>query len=673
MDTEGTSGAVGNISTLTFARSLSTPYSTRPVSLPGVVQAENFDNGGEGVAYHDATSGNSGGAYRSTDVDLEPASSGGYDVGWVEAGEWLQYTVDVAASGPYTVNFRVAASGQGGTFHLEMNGVNVTGTLAVPNTGYWQNWQVLSANVTLNAGAQIARLVMDGNGSLAVGNFDVIEFLAGSSASLSSNPPAPLPSGGAIVTVPAGGDLQAAINSSQAGDTILLAAGAVYRGSFLLPAKSGNLYVTIRSAAADAELPADGVRVAPADASRLAKVEGGFAGMSAFMTAPGAHHYRLQFLEIVSTYAGNNIIQLGDGGPGQTTLGSVPHDIVIDRCYIHGDRTNGQKRGIALNSAWTTISNSYISDIKSSEQDSQAIAGWNGPGPYVIVNNYLEAAGENVLFGGTDPFIPNLVPSDITLRRNYVSKPLAWRGGPWIIKNLIELKNAQRVAIDGNLLEHQWAAAQEGFAVVLTPRNQDGTAPWSVVQQVWFTNNLVRHVASVFDVLGNDDINHSQTTNAITIRNNIFLDVSSANWGGSGWFLLTLGGRNLTVDHNTVFTDGMAVVFADLAPVTGMTFTNNIVPDNAWAIKGPGTSPGNATVATYYPGAAFRRNVFISGHSDSYPNDNYYPAGVDGVGYVDVAGGNYRLTATSPYRGAATDGTTIGADQSAIEAVVPVR
>jgi hypothetical protein len=289
------------------------------------------------------------------------------------------------------------------------------------------------------------------------------------------------------------------------------------------------------------------------------------------------------------------------------------------------------------------------------------------------VNNYLEAAGENVLFGGTDPFIPNLVPSDITLQRNYVSKPLAWRGGPWTIKNLIELKNAQRVTIDGNLLEHQWAAAQEGFAVVLTPRNQDGTAPWSIVQQVWFTNNLVRHVASVFDVLGNDDINHSQTTNAITIRNNIFLDVSSANWGGSGWFLLTLGGRNLTVDHNTVFTDGMAVVFADLAPVTGMTFTNNIVPDNAWAIKGPGTSPGNVTVATYYPGAAFRRNVFISGHSDSYPNDNYYPAGVDGVGYVDVAGGNYRLTATRPYRGAAPDGTTIGADQSAIEAVVPVR
>ena len=666
MDTAGTSGAVGNIKTLTLARAGSTPYSGTPVSLPGVVQTEHFDNGGEGVGYHDTTSGNRGGAYRSTDVDLEPASAGGYDVAWVVAGEWLQYSLNVAVSAAYRVNFRVASSGQGGTFHLEMNGVNVAGPLVVPDTGGWQNWQVVGANVRLPAGAQVARLVMDGNGSTAaVGNFDTIEFLAGSS-------PPPDPGGGTIINVPAGGDLQAAINGAQAGDTILLAAGAVYRGSFLLPAKSGNLYVTIRSAAPDTTLPAAGVRVGPADAPRLAKIEGGIAGQSAFMTAAGAHHYRLQFLEIVSTYAANNIIQLG-AGPSQTTLSSVPYDLIIDRCYIHGDRTNGQKRGIALNSASTTISNSYISDIKSSQEDSQAIAGWNGPGPFLIVNNYLEAAGENVLFGGGDPYIPNLVPSDITLQRNYISKPLAWRGGPWTIKNLIQLKNAQRVSIDGNLIENQWAAAQDGYAVVLTPRNQDGTAPWSIVQHVTFTNNLVRHVASVFNVLGNDDRHHSQTTNGITIRNNIFQDVSKAKWGGAGWLLLTNGGRNVTVDHNTVFTDGTSVVFADGVAVTGMVFTNNIVPDNAWAIKGAGTSAGNGTVAKFYPGGVFRRNVFIAGHSGTYPSDNYFPADVGGVGYGDVAGENYRLTGTSPYRASATDSTAIGADQSAIEALVPVR
>ena len=77
--------------------------------MPGRIEAENFDNGGEGVAYHDTTPGNSGGAYRNTDVDLEVSSDGGYDVGWTAAGEWLNYTVSVASSGSYTVGLRVAS------------------------------------------------------------------------------------------------------------------------------------------------------------------------------------------------------------------------------------------------------------------------------------------------------------------------------------------------------------------------------------------------------------------------------------------------------------------------------------------------------------------------------------------------------------------------------------
>src|SRR5262249_37862108 len=157
--------------------------------------------------------------------------------------------------------------------------------------------------------------------------------------------------------------------------------------------------------------------------------------------------------------------------------------------------------------ASTTITGSQISDIKSWEQDAQAISGWNGPGPFTITNNYIEASGENILFGGADPSIPGLVPSDITIQYNYISKPVVWQWEGWTIKNLIELKNAQRVVIDSNLIENNWAAAQQGYAVVLTPRNQDGTAPWSVVQQIQITNNVVRHVSSVFNVLGNDDGN----------------------------------------------------------------------------------------------------------------------------------------------------------------------
>jgi hypothetical protein len=111
-------------------------------------------------------------------------------------------------------------------------------------------------------------------------------------------------------------------------------------------------------------------------------------------------------------------------------------------------------------------------------------------------------------------------------------------------------------------------------------------------------------------------------------------------------------------------------VFADGPGVTGLTFTNNILPDNAWAIMGSSSSPGNGTLGAYYPGAIVRRNVFIAGNSRSYPTDNFYPANIGGVGFVDLSGGNYGLALGSPYQTSATDGGAVGADQAAIAALV---
>ncbi len=112
---------------------------------------------------------------------------------------------------------------------------------------------------------------------------------------------------------------------------------------------------------------------------------------------------------------------------GEDTTVTPPYDITLDRVYIHGDRYKGQKRGVTLNGKQLSVLNSYISDIKAVNADSQAINGYNGAGPFTIENNYLEAAGENVLFGGADPAVTNLVPSDIVLRRNHLFKPLEWR------------------------------------------------------------------------------------------------------------------------------------------------------------------------------------------------------------------------------------------------------
>ena len=234
-----------------------------------------------------------------------------------------------------------------------------------------------------------------------------------------------VPAGAATITVNAGGNLQTALNSAQPGDTILLQAGATFTGNFTLPVKSGTAYITVRSAAADSSFPVSGIRIDPRFAAYLPKIKSPNTG-AALSTAAGAHHWRLQFLEFQANSAGvGDIIRLGSSS--ELNAANQAHHLIVDRVYIHGDAKYGIKRGIALNSGDTTIVDSYISDIKSVAADSQAICGWNGPGPYRIENNYLEAAGENIMFGGATPVIQNLVPTNITIRRNHFSKNLKWR------------------------------------------------------------------------------------------------------------------------------------------------------------------------------------------------------------------------------------------------------
>src|SRR5436309_5183726 len=119
---------------------VSTPYSGTAVPLPGTVQFENYDAGGAEIAYHDTTAGNTGGVYRSNNVDIQATTDagGGYNVGWVKATEWLKFTVNVATAGTYSIDVRVASSGAGGSFHIEVNGVDKTGPVTIPNTARWQ-------------------------------------------------------------------------------------------------------------------------------------------------------------------------------------------------------------------------------------------------------------------------------------------------------------------------------------------------------------------------------------------------------------------------------------------------------------------------------------------------------------------------------------------------------
>jgi Putative Ig domain len=232
----------------------------------------------------------------------------------------------------------------------------------------------------------------------------------------------------ATLSVPAGGNLQAALNAAQPGDVILLQPGAVYLGNFTLPNKGPITdYITLRSAAPDDSLPPAGKRITPAYAPLLPKLKSPTT-TSALRAAAGANHWKLMFLEFQANLHGNGeIIAFGVNDSTQTQLSQVPYALVLDRVYVHGDPLVGQKRGIALNSRDTAVINSHVSECKAVGQDSQAIGGFNGPGNYLIENNYLEGAGENVLLGGSDPQIPNLVTSNVTVRRNYMRKPIEWR------------------------------------------------------------------------------------------------------------------------------------------------------------------------------------------------------------------------------------------------------
>ena len=463
----------------------------------------------------------------------------------------------------------------------------------------------------------------------------------------------------ATLTVNAGGDLQAAINAAKSGDTILVAAGATFTGSFTLPAKNGTSYITIRSSAPDGALPAAGIRMTPAYAAQLPKIRSTSTG-AAFRTTAGASYWRLQFLEIFpsSSTAAADLVQFGSGGSSQNTLSIVPHHLVLDRAYLHGDPTYGQRRGLALNSRDSEVTNSYFADFKSASYDTQAICGWNGPGPFLIENNYLEGAAENVMFGGADPYIPNLTPSGITIRRNLISKPTAWMTQGWTIKNLVELKNAADVTMDGNTLENSWLANQQGYAIMIAPRNQSGSAPWSGVHHVTISNNVIRHVAAGIDVTGYDNLATAQQTQGITVANNLFYDVTSA-WTktttaatGRG-ILVAAGPKDIEITHNTMITTGSAV-FIDGGysptgvPVTGFVFNDNIVHASKYPVYGNAQGEGTKGLNYYTPLYQFLGNVIGKTSTAAYPSGtDVVDLAVLEQQFVDFAHADYRLTTSN--------------------------
>ena len=146
-------------------------------AIPGTIEAEHFDRGGQSVGFWDADHTNNGGSLRTDQgVDIGSVDGGGHYVGWIEPMEWLQFTTDVECGGIHTVRARVASESTGGAFHLESNGVNLTGPIAIPSTGGWQNWVEVEAQLTLATGTQIPIRLVNDSGSDDGYNIDSLVF-----------------------------------------------------------------------------------------------------------------------------------------------------------------------------------------------------------------------------------------------------------------------------------------------------------------------------------------------------------------------------------------------------------------------------------------------------------------------------------------------------------------
>ena len=492
-------------------------------------------------------------------------------------------------------------------------------------------------------------------GSVSVGNavIQITQLPAGTSG---------------VFHVPPGASLQQALDLALPGDTITLQPGAVYVGSFRLRNKPGTDPITITTSDPGL-LPPPGKRVTPAYSGSM-PILSSPTQSPVFKTDAGASHYRLIGLEITSPAYNWDLIRLGSFGA--TSVEEQSEDFVLDRLYIHGDPVNGGKRGITLNAASTSITNCYISDIKGMGQDTQAILGWNGPGPYEIINNYLEAAGENLMFGGAVAKIPKLVPSDILIKGNHFYKQPSWRPGHpnyagklWTVKNILELKNARRVTIEGNVMEYNWLQAQAGYAIVFTPRTEGGRMKWAVVEDITFERNIVRHSGAGVNILGQDG-DRGGIARRINFRNNLFYDINHTVWPGEGrLFQLLNAAEDVTVDHNTFVSSNvnMAMMFNG-APAKRFVYTNNLLPHGNAGVYGSGKGTGIPTLNHYAPGATFNKNVLVGApaKADWYPAGNFFPASFLDVLFVNFDARDFRLSPLSPYKGAGTDGADIGAN-----------
>jgi len=541
------------------------------------------------------------------------------------------------------------------------------------------------------------------------------------------------PAPGNVQLVKDGDNLQAALDHANCGDILKLQAGAVFQGLFHIPAKPCDdaHWIIVRTSASDDSLPTEGTRLTPCyagvaalpgrpdfhcasspPANVLARIEfAGKTGLGPLLFQSGANHYRFLGLEITRADSAGPIM----------ALASLPDDatadhIIFDRVWCHGTAQSETRRGIALSGmTYVAVVDSFFTDFHCvagtgacTDAQTMSAGGGNTPeGPFKIVNNFLEASGENLMFGGRPA---KTTPTDLEIRHNHLFKPMIWmrgqpgfvgaaNGHPFIVKNHFELKNAQRVLFEDNLLENNWGGfSQAGFSIVLSPKSQQNGCPICQVTDITIRNVKISNVGSVFQIANSpsDAGGASAGGERYSIHDVLADGVQGRDYQGSGVFALVISEapplRDVRIEHVTAAVPRFILTIINPASRTIANFTlaNNLLSSDM--IPEIGSAGGGPQNCAYQPDRLGPAGVFQRCFDHSTINRNMVVGGADwpkgnltvrnaeaaGIGDPHRTSGWYHLCQqkengckkASPAIGAAVDGKNIGADVDAIEKVM---
>ncbi len=527
------------------------------------------------------------------------------------------------------------------------------------------------------------------------------------------------PSPGKQIRVPAKADLATAVADAKCGDTLLLPAGAVFEVRELSRQDCDDRhYITIRTDTPDSKLPPEGTRISPAWAGvgslpgrpAYAQPAGGPAKLLATLVvrrpsgAVVGDHTRFIGIEWTSDPAVNT---------GRLVSAEGADHIIIDRNWIHPAEGAEVGKGVGMiqNARVIAVINSYISGFNCVARagkctDAAAVGGGNGDKPtgtYKIFNNFLEASGQDVFFGGAGSKVN---PTDIEVRRNHLFRPMSWKegetgytpspsGNPYIVKNNFELKSAQRVLFEANLLENSWGGfTQTGFSILLTPKNQADKCPICQVTDVTIRYCRIRSVASVFQIATSLSKTGGGAADGgrYSIHDLVVDSVHDRDYKGTGVFLQLLSHdpplHDLSIDHVTAFVPGpLMTVIVKGKKVDNFALTNSVfaVGDRRPGITSAGGREENCVqkqepegiLKECFPSHKFEKNLIVSARGQ-WPAGTLVVSSPESAGIRDLKDGvsrNPRLCGDkaagcgkiSPGAGAAPGARDLGADVDAVE------